>query len=53
MITINLTSAEYRLIRNALETEYYHAKDEGNSVIQKRITALETKLSKEEQNDAN
>lgn len=53
MITIQLTTAEYRLIRNALETEYYHAKDEGNSAVQKRIAALETKLSKEEHNDAN
>ena len=48
MITIKLTNAEYRLIRNALETEYYHAKDEGNSTIQKRIIALEEKLTKSE-----
>ncbi|MFJ7665354.1 hypothetical protein ACIQXW_23630 [Lysinibacillus sp. NPDC097162] len=53
MITVKITTAEYRLIRSALETEYYHAKDEGNSTVQKRITALEKKLSKEEQNDAN
>ena len=48
MITIKLTNAEYRIIRNALETEYYHAKDEDNKTIQKRITALEEKLSKTE-----
>lgn len=53
MITVKLTNAKYRLIRNALETEYYHAKDEGKSSVQKRITALETKLSKEENNDTN
>lgn len=50
MITIKLTAAEYRLIRNALETEYYHAKDDGNSARQKRIIALEEKLSKTEDN---
>lgn len=31
MITVKLTNAEYRLIRNALETEYYHAKKEENN----------------------
>lgn len=48
MINVKLTDAELSLIRNALMTEYYHAKDEGDSYIQKRIEALETKLSKEE-----
>lgn len=48
MINITLTPGELRIIHNALETEYYHAKDEGNSTVQQRITALETKLSKEE-----
>ena len=48
MITIKLTNAEYRLIRNALTTEYYHAKDEGNSTIQKRIITLEEKLTESE-----
>lgn len=50
MITIKLTVEDYRLIRNALETEYHHAKDERNSYIQNRIIALEEKLSKMEEN---
>lgn len=53
MITVNLTANELRLIRDALYSEYYLAKDEGDSYTQNRITALETKLSKEENNDAN
>lgn len=53
MITVKLKANELRLIRDALCSEYYLAKDEGDSYTQKRITALETKLSKEENNDAN
>lgn len=48
MITINLTPNELRIIRDALTSEYYLAKDDGDSYLQDRITALETKLSKEE-----
>lgn len=48
MITITLTPGELRIVRNALETEYYHAKDEGDSYTQNLIGVIETKLSKEE-----
>lgn len=48
MINVKLTKEEYQLIRDALTTEYYHAKDEMNDDRKEAITELEIKLIKSE-----
>lgn len=45
MIYSRFTDAEIHVIKNALETEYYHAKDEGDVYTQKIIENIENKIS--------
>ena len=51
MKSVNLTPLELRIIGNALTTQWYIAKDDGNKTLQKRISRLEEKLAKIETED--
>lgn len=44
MAKINLTFTEVRVVMNALSTEYHHAKDDGNTSMQRLITKIEDKI---------
>lgn len=47
MANINLTHIEVRVVMNALSTEYHHAKDEGNTSMQRLITKIEGKIDEQ------
>lgn len=50
MMEVKISRIEYDLIREALETEYYHSKDDGDKNRMKRLVKLEESLIKQASN---
>ena len=47
---IKISKNEYDLIREALESEFYHSKDDGDKNRMKRLVKLEESLIKQAEN---